>query len=731
MDNFNEKAFKTHQMQYLMSKIVPKKDNPEILLLPISFAIEQFFTSKKKLFLRHENQINPETGLPMSSEASLQLHLKKAQSVLWNVHSARLIGSNGSGKTELSIQMAVKKAQEMGLNPVIFNDHTQIQPQSPKDCLIAFYSAVGADLVGIKGFPMSVDVKRQNWVCDEQGVPVLNEQGLYQYGDEHLERTIEFSGIQLFNTLKQFNYGIIIIDEINRSSETSLFNAIINGERQDGVPLARMGTLILALANSETDGLNDTITSDMAAKTKNSMYHVYMDVETWAQHAYEKGYHPAVIGFAQQYPHWFENLQGHILELGAPTFRGAKKLSDALMNLEEEYEKLEEIQVKALVVAELGSIDSKSENIADLFASFYLTVYQDLLKKFKNRLNHAYRGLEMGFCDLYENKNYFSINTALTQTCPVAENGVYHSQSGNHSNELKTHKLYLRSMVNSLLKQWTENSNPNNLFYTTLAFLVQEIGWKNLPTVYQDALIQSALDDINALSKLIAENYSLSQYLKPLLDKTFQDMCEKLATTPNLEKIGLLLQYPLGKAMMKLTDEIARLSYLAASTNEHQQYNIFCYQANQFNLAENYSHPLASYFQTMKQYFIGEEFYMSDDHADKLGFWLKELSYKQLEKDFSPFKIKNLTIEDKGKFARLYLAVGVMPFDQVVNQAQYQKDLQHIINQHRELSQLEPQQAWKELEYVYNQAIRCLCFARCRLMGENTSQDNIRSLIIA
>lgn len=512
----------------LQERIKTKPDNPSIILEPISFALNKFIDLSELKFLKFKNEINPQTGELISQNEALAKHLANASYVKWNTVSGKFIGLNGAGKTEMSQNIVKEKVKAMGLNPVVLGRHTDLTPQNENDCLIAFMSAVGREAVEIKGLPLNKPITIKKPVVDEFNIPQVDENGNFIFSGTEEIRTIEYGMIGLFRIAQNFNYMVLIIDEINRSVEQSTFNAILNGEPQDGIKMARMGNLIIALANSESDGLNHVVETDMAGRTKTATYHVYQVVEDWARWAMMNDVHPACITFAKQNPHYFEEFVGHNLECGAPTFRTLHALSDSLKMVEKKYKGklLTNLFVQSLAFNHLGAYsDNETDNVAKKFADFYQMDYKTIAEEFNKTISSVYPNIRVGF--LNQQLNY----KLLSAHHVVNENSLYPtfprmSLTGRESDQAKLFSLSAKPFIFSYVRQLLGHYEES--FYITalsISFL------KNFAQLNSDKKYEiKSLDE--CLSKLKSNPLfkGLDKAQQEELTHLFEQMCQNDGT---------------------------------------------------------------------------------------------------------------------------------------------------------------------------------------------------------
>ena len=339
------------RQEYIESiqEVMDGKQGKGIFRVPIGLAVEQGITGNMPQFLRVKNFADK------NSISHAEAHKQITQNSLnpkSNTTAINLIGGNGIGKTEMTMEILSRSVREKGLIPVIY-DPTKgdasgvMRPtgaNKENQCLFVYMSCVGLEAFEVKGMPIKVDKEREVYGEDFE---VLMEK--HRVIDEETGKSVEiirevhetvptltYSEVARIASLGNFNYAVLILDEKNRSPELNMFNALQTGEPIDGIKTPRYGMFVVSMENSSEDGLNNANRVDAAGKTKTDTYIVYQTATAWARYAQQKGLHPAVISFVLRYPHVFENQIDNNSELGFPTFRGAERLSTRLYAAEED-----------------------------------------------------------------------------------------------------------------------------------------------------------------------------------------------------------------------------------------------------------------------------------------------------------------------------------------------------------------------------------------------------------
>ena len=395
---------KEKQYQLMVDKIIERDG---VIYTPIQLAVETALETKRDTLFYFLDKAKKENKPVMTvfKEAMDQTHSNNlSYKPTLNVSSTKFIGGNGIGKTEIAIPFICNWLKQQGLNPIVYKiydkkDEAVIYPTSEnpeKDVLVLYVSCVGLEAPSIVGMPLKEEGKRK----------ILNEQ-LQDTGEYRSVSTIQFSEVGKFASLNNFAQSILILDEINRSPELSIFNAILNGEPIEGFSFSP-STLIFSMQNSESDGLNDVNYADGAAKTKTQTFHIYQTVEDWKHYAFKKQIHPAVIGFMENVPKLFEIQKDNFKELAYPTFRGATNFSKDLYALEEKYANKKTLLgnnqqnlsfkmlqgknyipmnlVKALFQARVG-VHADQMDLPMLFTKYYTDIHLNIVKELEKTMD--------------------------------------------------------------------------------------------------------------------------------------------------------------------------------------------------------------------------------------------------------------------------------------------------------------------------------------------------------
>lgn len=405
MDISNQKDYHNHssiannhkqvKSDFRYSKI--KTDENGILITPLALAIELTFQTQTSTLLHYHNLAKK---LNKTVSQLFWEDQKQKTSPTSIVSSTKFIGGNGIGKTQIMQKEAFDWVYSNGLNPVLYNPillkdtNGVAYPKSDKDVLIVFKSCVGLEAHEIRGLPIKDEKERL--VMDDNFTPKqIDVEGEMQLLKEKYP-SITYSEVAIFSSLKNFPQSILILDEINRSPELNIFNAIQNGEPVEGVQLSHV-TIVLSMQNSEEDGLNHVFATDGASKTKTQIFKVYQTVVDWLDYAHKANIHPSVIAFMKLNERYWENQKDNGNEIAYPTFRGSEKLSNAIYQLEKQGT-LKQRQVELLFQSFLGTHaeNASLESLAAQFARFYTETHLELLSHIENTINSGYSRIQTG-----------------------------------------------------------------------------------------------------------------------------------------------------------------------------------------------------------------------------------------------------------------------------------------------------------------------------------------------
>ena len=303
--------------------------------------------------------------------------------------SIKLSGGNGMGKTQMTLKEVCEYIKRQGLIPVIYDPSKEeiYRPKSDLEVLVVYQSCVNLEIQDIKGLPVTdittVPVFKNGVVETRMVTKEIDGEEVEMEEIVTVEKkSLKYSIVPKWESIGNALRAVIILDELNRSPESHVFNALANGEPIDGVKMPALSTMIVAMQNASDTGLNMNLTEqDGAANTKIATYHVYQTVEGWLPYAIEKGIHPAVQAFAKIRPNFLEkqNMVGGI-EVAFPTFRGLEQLSNELYIAEKNNEKLygagsklSQKVVEALFQSRVGLHPDTGEvnSLPSLFAEFY------------------------------------------------------------------------------------------------------------------------------------------------------------------------------------------------------------------------------------------------------------------------------------------------------------------------------------------------------------------------
>lgn len=247
----------------------------------------------------------------------------------------RLIGGNGMGKTERSVETIYKEIQAQGLNPRVYKEG--IYPVDPeKDVLIVHITCTEEDIYRFTGIMHNT----------ETDVPVLDEDGVPQYdedGNIQTRKTIQMKvpGAAEFQASKMFPFSVFIFDEPNRArpAAQAFLAGMYGGENVSGLKLSRGASLVIATQNSE-DGMNAVRPADAAHRSKVITMMVQFSSEEYLEWAVKSGVHPAVQVFAQKNGDLLESFKDSDVREAAPfTGRGLTEMSNFLYRIEEQEER--------------------------------------------------------------------------------------------------------------------------------------------------------------------------------------------------------------------------------------------------------------------------------------------------------------------------------------------------------------------------------------------------------
>ena len=247
----------------------------------------------------------------------------------------RLIGGNGMGKTERSVETIYKEIQAQGLNPRVYKEG--IYPVDPeKDVLIVHITCTEEDIYRFTGIMHNTETE----------VPVLDEDGVPQYdedGNIQTRKTIQMKvpGAAEFQASKMFPFSVFIFDEPNRArpAAQAFLAGMYGGENVSGLKLSRGASLVIATQNSE-DGMNAVRPADAAHRSKVITMMVQFSTEEYLEWAVKSGVHPAVQVFAQKNGDLLESFKDSDVREAAPfTGRGLTEMSNFLYRIEEQEER--------------------------------------------------------------------------------------------------------------------------------------------------------------------------------------------------------------------------------------------------------------------------------------------------------------------------------------------------------------------------------------------------------
>lgn len=523
-----------------------KKDDNGVFITPLALAIDMTFQTKVNT-LRHFHDKALKLGKTASEVYwSEEQNKDKPTSI---VSSTKFIGGNGIGKTEIILGYVLQWVKDNGLNPVLYNKNLLKEtdgvayPQSDKDVLIVFKSCVDLESPDIRGLPIKIDQKRRVVNSDF----TVNEN---QFKDLP---SVSYSEVAIFSSMKNFLQSVLILDEINRSPELSLFNAIQNGEPVEGLELSPV-TIIVSMQNSEDDGLNKVYAVDGAAKTKTQIFKVYQTVSDWLPYAYQNGIHPAIISFMSLYKQVWEVQKDNGVEIAYPTFRGSKNFSDALIQAEKNGH-LNKMEASLLFQTYLGNHADSDDTytIAESFGDFYVDIHLELLEHIEDTVNSTRLASHVGFTNKGVNDIINQMmkrgKYKLENLLEYDEEQIFEEQKNIKRIDGRDGQKYSRwlyaiptHIINhiSLLFNGTQNS----IIATAIGYRMKKLMGNDVEGFMEKYKIDpSNKDDLlfiqkNELAKLrgfVFNNYALYQLGRELLKENILEVKEKREKTNSKE----------------------------------------------------------------------------------------------------------------------------------------------------------------------------------------------------
>lgn len=244
----------------------------------------------------------------------------------------RLIGGNGMGKTERSVETIYKEIVAQGLNPRVYKEG--IYPEDPeKDVLIVHITCTEEDIYRFTGIMHNT----------ESDIPVVDADGVPEYEEDGSIKTrkaiqMKVPGAAEFQASKMFPFSVFIFDEPNRArpAAQAFLSGMYGGENVSGLKLSRGASLVIATQNSE-DGMNAVRPADAAHRSKVITMMVRFSTEEYLEWAVKSGVHPAVQVFAQKNADLLESFKDSDVREAAPfTGRGLTEMSNFLYRIEEQ-----------------------------------------------------------------------------------------------------------------------------------------------------------------------------------------------------------------------------------------------------------------------------------------------------------------------------------------------------------------------------------------------------------
>ena len=365
----SDREYARYKKQSQFEGIEPDSNRGNLLKVPISFAIDSIMNSGVQM-------------LKDSDASHLDLSQNKA-----NVISGRLIGPNGSGKTEITMSMAKRRLEEEGYEVITYQKEmgiiTKSKDSDKEQVILVYLNASDIERVDIIGSPFKGKIKGEH-IDEATGQIVEKDYDILSY-----------TAIQKLKSLSNFDRAVLFIDEANRNDIQNIINGLLNGEDIENFTFPKKGLITFAAMNSEKDGLNDhTSLLDGAAITKAAVFHTYMAFDDWVEYARQIEIHPSVISFAMANKDMMEsNLTNAFAthlenEIPFPTFRGLELFSD-MLKIEEQANKdlgnhsFNRNQLAAYFQSRLGNVgdaDSSSLILAQKFSDFYNETHEGFLK---------------------------------------------------------------------------------------------------------------------------------------------------------------------------------------------------------------------------------------------------------------------------------------------------------------------------------------------------------------
>lgn len=440
-----QKTFDATERQIQLENI---KNIDGKIIVPLNFAVQNALLSSCSVYFRNTD----------------------SESTVAPVESFKLVGGNGIGKTASVLSEGISFIKKLGFNPIVF-DGEICYPTSTNDVLVLYISWVGKESHDIEGLPFRNTikvpvVKNGETLKDENGEVLFKEEDGLTYSVE-----------PAFKTLSLFNRALVIFDELNRSPELDIANALLNGEKVKGVKMPKNGTIIFAMQNSDSDGINIIRTKqDGASNTKASTFHVYQPVQHWQKWAYKNKVHPALIAFAMQNKDIFE-IQKNVEDYGEmafPTLRGLTKLSEQIIEKEEflslifgdsNIGKLEKNELSAMFQSRVGLHPDK-ENLPESFAHFYIYMQNNLYESVRRSVfepySNPYFGMGINGDEELNNKLYYS--TYKNVPSLYSKGFSYNEKDGTMADLFASIKKYsIPSYTISFANEYL-NNNTYNIF---------------------------------------------------------------------------------------------------------------------------------------------------------------------------------------------------------------------------------------------------------------------------
>lgn len=511
-----EQYAKTRQIG--ASKIIENSEKTTIV--PIDYAVAMGLLSGYKVY---NTQSNNEL-VPVSK-----------------VESFKLVGGNGIGKTEIVLRQGVEFLKGIGLNPVIYdpllNDGIAY-PENENDVIVIYMSWVGKESQDIEGLPYGTTIQVP---VIENNIVKKDKDGNVVYKDT---KGLAYSCDKAFASMGNFKYGFFLFDELNRSPELDIANALLNGEKVKGVKMPSVGSIIFAMQNSENDGINIIRTrQDGASNTKSSTFHVYQTSESWANWAMKNGVHPTLIAFALHYSRIFENQKSVSDEKGEiahPTFRGLTKLSQLITETEyslkelfgyDELAKLGLKELEALFQSRLGE-HPDDPNLKSKFADMFTFMDNNLFNGIKNTILKPYDNeISLGI----NGKDYTDFNNEIYASSfqnkefdgKLYPKGFESKYKGSQSDLFAMVKLYaLKTFAFSFANKYINTYDGINIFDMAKTYHVAMLDDKSYKKLLKGEM------ETHLGSKL-----NVTKEMASVLDQLRRDIIEKGNIQSNVEEI--------------------------------------------------------------------------------------------------------------------------------------------------------------------------------------------------